>query len=164
MPPSSARRDAGKERDQQALPRLELSHHVLTSTICLELVLSELHAKSKIAHARSPGLPGASQEGASRMTESESKRKDGTAPGCACGGFAVCPLTLEALDAFYLEHRLCGVRLAELRDLEGGAADIGSGRGEAHVWLSCATCDIAAVQPVGDQPTWSQPEAGFRFA
>ena len=38
----------------------------------------------------------------------------------------------ERLDAFYLEHRLCG-------ELDGGID-------EDHVWLHCLTCAISIVQ------------------
>ena len=38
------------------------------------------------------------------------------------------PSALESLDAFYLEHRLCG-------ELDGGQqAD--------RLWLSCAACEV----------------------
>jgi hypothetical protein len=40
---------------------------------------------------------------------------------------------LEALDAFYLEHRLCG-------DLDGGVDEDG-------VWLMCFTCGMSMAQP-----------------
>lgn len=42
------------------------------------------------------------------------------------------PSALEALDAFYLEHRRCG-------ELDGGVDD-------GCVWLACPTCEISMVQ------------------
>ena len=47
------------------------------------------------------------------------------------------PSLLESLDAFYLEHRLCG-------ELDGGVED-GSGR-QVRVWLACEGCEVRMVR------------------
>jgi hypothetical protein len=41
--------------------------------------------------------------------------------------------SLEALDAFYLEHHRCG-------ELDGGVD-------EDYVWLACPTCGTPMAQP-----------------
>jgi hypothetical protein len=42
------------------------------------------------------------------------------------------PSTLEALDAFYLEHRNCG-------ELDGGVDEV-------VVWLACERCEVQMVR------------------
>jgi len=44
---------------------------------------------------------------------------------------------LESLDAFYLEHRLCG-------ELDGGVED--GIDGQARVWLACERCGVRIVR------------------
>jgi len=47
---------------------------------------------------------------------------------------AVMRRVLLDLDAFFLEHRLCG-------DLDGDATD-------EHVWLACAACGARIERPI----------------
>ena len=44
---------------------------------------------------------------------------------------------LDSLDAFYLEHRLCG-------DLDSGLEQ--GSDGQARVWLACERCEMGIVR------------------
>ena len=44
---------------------------------------------------------------------------------------------LDSLDAFYLEHRLCG-------ELDGRLED--GSDGQVRVWLACERCDVRMVR------------------
>jgi hypothetical protein len=47
------------------------------------------------------------------------------------------PSPLDALDAFYGEHRLCG-------DLDGGVDE--GHDGQAYGWFDCLTCDARVAK------------------
>ena len=48
-----------------------------------------------------------------------------------------CPSPLDALDAFYLEHRRCG-------ELDGGVDEAQDS--QAYGWFVCLTCDARIVK------------------